>query len=543
MYKFSSDKQPKGRAIDGILSSGPRQPKRDPIMRGSQQRLGDFKRADGFRGQTVPRISASGRLQAPQTATSGKKVRPQAGLGAQPRNSKATSAGVQRGGRQSSKKRNMWKIFARTSIGVVLVVMLITGFIFGKAWWNANKVFKGGAEGAVALNKDVDPSMLKGEGDGRVNILLLGRGGEGHEGADLTDSIMIASIDPINNETALLSIPRDLWVKPSGLWAMKINAVYSSAKTQSLSDNPKDKAAAEKAGVAAIEKTVENYMGVPVHYYVMVDFTAFKQAVDAVGGISVNVKEDLVDYNVAWENKGSPVIARKGTVNMDGKKALLYARSRYGSARGDFDRADRQREVIVAIKNKVLSVGTFANPVKVTQLLDTFGSRVSTNLSVNEMMRIYEISKLIDSSKITSTSLANPDKPLVVTDNIGGQSVVRPKAGINNFTEIRAFVRTELKDGYIKNENASIIVLNASGRTGAASARANELKGYGYNVIQVADAGTPGIYGTQLVDQTKGIKKYTKRYLEQRLNTSAKSSVEGMDLSPYIADFIIVIGQ
>lgn len=228
---------------------------------------------------------------------------------------------------------------------------------------------------------------------------------------------------------------------------------------------------------------------------------------------------------------------------MNGDKALLFARSRYGSARGDFDRAERQRQVIVAIKDKTLSVGTFANPLKVSQLIDTFGNRVSTNLSIGEIMRVYDISKQVDTSKIFSISLANPDKPLVNTGNIGGQSIVKPIAGVDNFDEIRAFVRNELKDGYIKNENASIIILNASGKSGAAQARADELKGYGYNVIQVVDAGTPGITGTQLVDQTKGVKKYTKRYLEQRLGTSAMNNLKNLDLTPYNADFVIVVGQ
>lgn len=542
MYKFNSDKQPTGRTgrtMDGILSSRPRNSKITPSVGGQQPRLDNFRRPDGFHSQNTPRISAAGAIEQPKKSTVATRPKPQASL-----NRRGPSVAATKHGKgKSGKKRSAWKIFARTSLVAIVIVLAVGGFIFGKAWWNTNKVFKGGGDGAVALNNNVDPNLLKGEGDGRVNVLLLGRGGEGHDGADLTDSIMIASIDPINKETALLSIPRDLWVKPDGLWGMKINAVYSSAKQQALSKNYKDTKGADKAGVDALERTVENYMGVPVHYYAMIDFTAFKQAVDNVGGITVNVKEDLVDYNVAWENKGNPTIAKKGTQKMNGKTALLFARSRYGSERGDFDRADRQRQVIVAIKDKVLSVGTFANPVKVSQLLDTFGNRVSTNLSVGEMMRIYEIAKQIDSSKITSTSLANKDNPLVITGNVGGQSIVQPKAGLNNFTEIKAFVRNQLKDGYIKNENASIIILNASGRTGVANAKATELKGYGYNVIQVADAGTPGVTGTQLVDQTKGVKKYTKRYLEQRLGVSSMTSLKTLDLTPYTADFVIVIGQ
>lgn len=536
MYKFSSDKKPQPRAMDGILSSGPRKPRVNPgPTQPSTLRLDNFRRPEGFHGQQNAQLSSAGAIKAEPAAV---RPRPQPSL-----NSRGNSAHTQSGRAKSHKKRSMFKIFMRTSL-VILVIMLATGgWIFGKAWWNTHKVFKGGAEGALALNNNIDPSLLKGEGDGRVNILLLGYGGEGHEGADLTDSIMIASIDPINKETTLLSIPRDLWVKPDGLWGMKINAVYSSQKQQYLAKNPKDITGAKKAGEEKLESVVETYMGVPIHYYAMVDFTAFQQAVDAVGGITVNVKEDLVDYNMAWENKGNPVLAKAGTQEMNGKKALMFARSRYGSARGDFDRADRQRQVIVAIKDKILSVGTFANPVKISQLLDTFGSRVVTNLSVSEMMRIYEIGKQIDSTKIASTSLANPDKPLVVTDNVGGQSIVRPAAGLSNFDAIKKFVRTELKDGYIKNENASIIILNASGRTGVATAKAEELKGYGYNVIQVADAGQPGVTGTQLVDQTNGVKKYTKRYLEQRLGVSSLTSLKTLDLTPYTADFVIVIGE
>lgn len=537
MHKFNSDKKPTGRAIDGILSSGPRKPKIDPIMRGSQPRLDDFKRADGFHGQSTPQLSSAGAMQkTPATSTS---VRPRPSIPQM--KGRGSSVFPQGNMRKSNKKRNMWKIFGRSSLIVLVIVLSITGFLFGKAWWNTNKVFKGGAEGALALNKDLDPSLLKGEGDGRVNILLLGKGGEGHEGGNLTDSIMIASIDPINKETALLSIPRDLWVKPSGLWPMKINAVYASAMDQAYVKKPNDDAGAEKAGVAAIEKVIEDYMGVPVHYYTTIDFKAFEQAVNAVGGIDVNLPTAYSDPTMLVGRKYFSLPA--GQQKLDGGYALAYARSRYGEASGDFGRAEHQRIVIVAIKDKVLSLGTFANPLKVTQLLDTFGDRVTTNLSIGEIMRVYDITKQIDSSKITSTSLANKDNPLVVTSNIGGQSVVVPKAGVNNYDEIRSFVRNQLKDGYIKNENASVIILNASGKSGVAQARADELKGYGYNVIQVADAGTPGITGTQLIDQTKGVKKYTKRYLEQRLGTSALSNLKNLDLTPYNADFIIVIGQ
>src|SRR5207244_10638311 len=121
--------------------------------------------------------------------------------------------------------------------------------------------------GAPALAKAVlDPTQLKGEGNGRVNILLLGVGGAGHDGPNLSDTIMVVSIDPKTKDVAMLSIPRDLYVKIPGHGYGKINAanVYG--------------------GPTLAARTVANVIGVPIHYYAVIDFSGFKQAVDSVGG-------------------------------------------------------------------------------------------------------------------------------------------------------------------------------------------------------------------------------------------------------------------
>lgn len=496
-------------------------------MRPRQGRIDSFAGSEGFHAQKTPKLSSSG--------ASFNAIDEQASL-------KKQSGFGNKGKRRRDKRRFGWKTFMKLSLVLIIVVIGVTGFVFGKAWWNAHKVLQGGGN-AVALNKEVDPYQLKGEGDGRVNVLLLGKGGEGHEGGELTDSIMIASIDPINTTATMLSIPRDLWVKPSGLWAMKINAVYSSAKNQALYKNSKDTAAAETAGINAIETVVQDYMGVPIHYYAMIDFTAFREAVDNVGGIDVTLDEAYSDptYGDAYVKYGALTLP-VGTSHLNGAMALAYARSRHGDSRGDFGRGEHQQKVIMGIKDKALSLGTFANPTKITSLLDTFGNRVSTNFSINDIMRVYDISKQLNNTNISNVDLAMTGSAVVTTGMIGDQSVVYPKAGVDNYTEVRSFVRNHLKDGYIVKENPSIIVLNGSTTAGAAQKRADELKGYGYNVIQVADATTKTATNTQLVDMTKGQKKYTKRYLEQRLNTTAVDSINGLDLSTYTADFIIIVG-
>ncbi len=446
---------------------------------------------------------------------------------------------------KSKSKHHKLKLGLKISGALAAMIILIAGGLGLKAFLKTRNIFKGGG-GALALNKNVDPTLLKGEGDGRVNILMLGKGGPGHEGPDLTDTILLASIDPIAHEAALLSIPRDLWVKASNNGHQsKINEVYANAKsavlnsytTKQQTDAVKEQA--EKAGIKAIEDTLTNVIGIPIHYYVMVDFTAFKQAVDAVGGVDVNVKTALYDSNVAWENNNNPLIAAAGQQHFNGTRALLYARSRYGSVRGDFDRAARQREIITALKNKALTAGTFANPIKVNQLIDAFGNHVTTDFTLNEIMRVYDVSKDIGSDKIASIGLDD----YVHGDTINGLSTQVPKAGLFDYTAIKNFVRNSLKDAFLKSENASIVILNGTNTTGLATLKSTELKSYAYNVTQVGDAPTKTYTKTVLVDLTKGVKKYTKTYLEKRLGVTAVTSLPDAAIAPGTADFVIILGS
>lgn len=432
---------------------------------------------------------------------------------------------------------------------MAVLIVFIAGGLFLKGYFKLNNIFKGGSEGAASLNKNVDPALLKGEGDGRVNILLLGKGGPGHTAPDLTDTLLLASIDPIAKETALVSVPRDLWVKQPTGGQSKINAVYVTAKNKVLNSytlkqqTDAIKEQAQAAGIKAIEETITSVLGIPIHYYVMVDFEAFRQSIDAVGGIDINVKKQLYDPSVAWENNNNPLIAAVGMQHFDGKKALLYSRSRHGSARGDFDRTERQREVITALKSRVLSVGTFANPVKLNQLIDAFGNHVSTDFSLNEIMRVYDIAKGVDNAKIQSIGLADPPNDYVTTDNVNGQSVVRPRAGLFVYTAIQSYIRNQLRDSFLKSENASIMILNGTTTTGLATLKSTELKSYGYNVTQVGDAPTKAYDKTILVDLTKGVKKYTKSYLEKRLNATSTTSLPDSTIQTGTADFVIILGS
>lgn len=512
----------------------------------SRQKLDDFKRADGFHPAKQPKIETTTNPQNSAAAAATLTARP---LERQPRRRPDGTIDLSLPEGAAKPKRSRFRLRRPGKRAVLitgLVLLLGVGGFFGNGWYRLHQVFKGGGLSSI-LQDGVDPSRLNGEGDGRVNILILGKGGAGHEAPDLTDTILVASIDPINKKAALLSIPRDLWVSPSGGGNMKINAVYANAKSRVLNGRKIDnqKAEAEKAGVAAIEKEISSDMGIPIHYYVMVDFSGFKKAVDTVGGIDINVKPENTVTETLWDEstgRNYKLDVKTGQQHFDGTRALFYSRSRHTSPRGDFDRTERQRLVIQALKDKVLSAGTYSNPAKVSGLFNAFGEHVVSNLSIKEVMRLYDIAKTIPNDGIASLGLADPPNNFVQTDNIDGVSIVRPRAGIGEYDAIQNYVRNALKDGFIANENAKIIILNGTSREGLATKKSDELKSYGYNVVSVGTAPTQTYSSTQLVDLRNGAKKYTKRYLEQRLHLTAVNSLPDNKIVPGDADFVIIIG-
>ena len=429
----------------------------------------------------------------------------------------------------------------------MVVVLLFAGIFGGRAWWLANKIFRGGG-GAAALQENVDPSLLRGEGDGRVNILMLGRGGEGHEGPDLTDTIVIASINPIQKEAALLSIPRDLYVQVSGGYYTKINAVFANAKNSALANTPGNesnrKDRAEAAGLKAVEEVIEAKIGIPIHYHAMIDFDGFRKAIDTVGGVDVDVPKSGEVYERMWlYGRNYTLNVREGKQHFNGLRALAYSRSRYTSARGDHDRSERQRMILVALKNKVFSAGTYSNPLKISQLMSDFGNHIRTNLGVGEVRRLYEIGNEIPSDKIASVDLVTAPNDLIVGGMANGLSVQIPKAGIDNYDDIKHFVRNRLKDGFLAQEDATVAVYNGTMITGLAALTAKDLKSYGYNISTVGDAPVKGVQQTIIVDLRNGEKKYTKRYLENRFSTTTVGRLPDGGINPGNADFVIILGQ
>lgn len=420
-------------------------------------------------------------------------------------------------------------------------LLLIGGGFFGYKFYMAQKnLFRGGGS-APALAECKDLSQLKREGDCRVNILILGEGGQGHSGPDLTDTILLASIDPINNKAALLSIPRDLWVRIPGNGSQKINAAYAYGKQKS---SAKNEAGKQKDAIELLDKTLEPVLGIPINYHAVMDFTAFRQLVNAVGGVTVDVPEQLYDPTIAWENNYNSVIAKKGPQTFNGKKALLYVKSRQTSS--DFARAERQRLVLVALKEKTLSVGTFGNPVKITQLLTALGKNIYTDFSLDGITRLYSIMADIPSADISSLDMVKPPNDLLTTSNLAGLSIVRPKDGLFEYKSIQNFVRNSLRDSYLAKENSQVAVYNATSTAGLAASKATELKSFGYNVTAIGNTPTEtNPLKTVVVDLTRGTDRYTKHYLQQRFKVTTSTQLpNGSGITPPVGtDFVIILGK
>ena len=441
-----------------------------------------------------------------------------------------------------SRHLKLKKLIKRTAFAF-MVIILAGGAYFGyKIYHTQKKVLAGGGKSVTVCSDNVDPSQLSKEGDSRINILLLGIGGPGHDGPDLTDTIMLASIDPIDNSAVLLSIPRDLWVKIPGYGQQKVNAAFANGKDYSKS---KTEIGQTQDGIKLADEALQPvFDGVNIQFHVVLDFQAFQQMVDTLGGVSVNVPETLYDPTIAWQNHNNPVIATKGVHTFSGAQALLYARSRETSS--DFARGQRQRLLIAAIKDKAFNAGTFANPIKVSSLLDSFGSNVYTDFDTTTIKCLYHQLQPIPSSSIQSADLVTPPNQLVTTGTINHLSVVQPLDGLYNYSAIHKYLHSILPDGLIKKENAPVAIYNATDRAGLATSEAALLKSYGYNVLKVdSTAASSNPPTTTLVDLSKGQDKYTLHYLESRFGVTATSKLP-KDLGvtpPAAAKFVIILGN
>ena len=337
-------------------------------------------------------------------------------------------------------------------------------------------------------------NFLAGETVDRINILLLGMGGPGHDGPYLTDTNIIISVRPQSKDVAMISVPRDLGVKIDGHGIRKINNANAFGEA----------AEPGSGGEYARQIFAENF-NLDLPYYVCVDFQAFVELINAVGGVTIDVPKSFVDTQFPGDNYSFRTVQfDAGPRLMDGATALDFARSRHGNngEGSDFARSRRQQLVLSALKEKLLSVGTYTNPLKIQQIITSLSTHISTNLSFGQLMYLASLAREIDGHVKTLVLDDSPDGYLVASNSAESGYVLSPKTGdysvINQaiqdvFTSTSTPKIAEISD-QTKEENkpifkaAKIELQNGTWRVGLASREEIKLEAKGFSITTVGNS-------------------------------------------------------
>ncbi|HET8628863.1 MAG TPA: LCP family protein [Thermomicrobiales bacterium] len=325
----------------------------------------------------------------------------------------------------------------------------------------------------------------------RVNVLLLGFGGPGHDGAYLTDSIQIMSFDPVAGVATLISVPRDLWVYippyqgRGGYWG-KINEAYTIGMGPVNTDDENIPYRVHDGGGTLASKVVAEVTGIPIDYWVSLDFVGFRQFIDALGGVDVNVDKAFTDTHYP-NNDDAAIDASYKTVHFDcglqhmnGEQAIEYARSRYSPQDGsDFARSHRQQILMRAVKDRVFRLDTIP---KVLGLLDALEGHVHTSFSFTEAKDLagWAQEQIRNDRKFTIRSTVIDVGPLLYsTTSSGGAYILLPRDGQGEYGAIHEFVRAEL--------NGAV----ATGTPGATPARGTPVSAASAPTAMPSDDATP----------------------------------------------------
>jgi len=276
--------------------------------------------------------------------------------------------------------------------------------------------------------------ILVGEHKDRINILLLGIGGPGHEGEYLTDAMILLSIKPSINTISLLSIPRDLYVPIEGSGWRKINFAYALGVSQG------------KSGGELASSTVEKIFDIPIHYWAVVDFNNFIELIDWFGGLRIDVPKGFTDHHFPGPNYSWRTVTFKtGPQLMDGKRVLEYVRSRHGSngEGSDFARSKRQQQVLLALKEKIKQTNVLG-PKQIWYFYNFFASKIQTNLTISEALSLAKLLSKSPDWHIQQFALndSNLLKPVVGPK---GAYILRPRTG--NFDELAYLAKNIFKKG------------------------------------------------------------------------------------------------
>lgn len=452
-------------------------------------------------------------------------------------------------------KKNHLLFFSR-----LLVIVLVVGAMVGTAFsYHVSTTSESQANfpklSLFSTIRDfVDGNDLKGEKEDRVNVLLMGIGGEGHEGPQLTDTIIFASYQPSSGKIGLMSLPRDMTVPIPGYGYRKVNHANAFGEIDKKGTGPQ-----------LASQVIGEVLDEEIQYFVRVDFNGFVDLIDDIGGIDVYVdrgftdpkypshgkeyaecaseesqeQEEVVqkDYSCRYE----VLTFQEGWTHLNGETALKFVRSRHGTngEGSDFARSARQQKVLLAVKDKVFSVSTFLNPARLNRILKTLEKNIATNLDVSEILKLARAVKDLKEGEMTHHVIdASPESPLYAT-TLNGAFVLLPKNDDwkplqriaqyifeSNPNQARFGETPDDKPKFVKVE-----IQNGTNVTGLAFRASQLLDGQGFDVVKVGNAASRGYTHTVIYDLTNGLRAKELKALRDFLQADVTLSATGWMVS------------
>ena len=394
-----------------------------------------------------------------------------------------------------------------------------------------------GAPGAQSpLAPEVEPSLAPWDGAGRVTVLLLGldfRDWEAGSEYSRSDTMILLTLDPLSGSAGILSIPRDMWVAIPGFQHGKINTAYYLGDAYKLPGG----------GPGLAVKTVEQFLGVPINFYAQVDFGAFVRFVDELGGVKIDVPQ-AITIDLLGSGSATKKTLQPGVQVLPGEWALAYARARYTEG-GDFDRAGRQQQVILAIRDRILSLDMLPVLVRKADVLyKELAAGVHTNLALDQVVKLALLAAQVPDESIRRGILGKeyvlfgqspdnlsiliplPDKIHTLRDEIFAASGALGPLTPGNLQE------------QVLAEGASVAVYNGSLVNGLAEQTAGYLASQG---LQAAAAGNgQATTLTTLIDHSGS--PFTARFLADLMKISPMKIVYAYDPNSPV-DVELILGD
>ncbi len=393
------------------------------------------------------------------------------------------------------------------------------------------------ANSAAPLQPAGGPTPPPWDGANRVSLLVMGldfRDWQAGEGPPRTDTMILLTVDPVNRTAGMLSIPRDLWVSIPGYDYGRINTAYQLGEAYKLPGG----------GPQLASETVEELLGIKIDYYAQVDFGAFARFIDEIGGVEVDVTEEL---KLDPLGDGNTKKIKPGHYNLPGNLALAYVRLRKTEG-GDFDRSQRQQQVIMGIRKRILEYDMLPMLIsKAPTLYNEISSGVHTNLGLDQAVRLAWLAIQIPEENIKQGAIG-AGQVAFATSPDGTQQVLKP------LTEKIRALRDEIFSDtasasplaisaditqLVKEENARVTVMNGSSVSGLAARTVDYLKSQGINVVETGNASQ--VSPTTEITFYNG-KPYTLKFLVDLMKIN-KFRIRYASDPAVAADIVIILGD